>query len=264
MAPDLFLASALALYAVGTSLTLASLSNRRLALQRGGTIAMAIGILPHTIWIGTICARTGHPPLTNLPETAAFLSWTLLLAQLVLGQRFRLSAAGFFIYPLTLILLTVSALIGERVAPLDPELQSNVFIAHLFLSTVGVAALFLGLAFTALYRIQERSLKTNRRGPLFDWIPSLRICDLVSFRSLTTGFLIYTFGLLAGFVWLLRDPSIRSSFGVKEVGAIAAWVLFAVLIQSHRKGTIRRPETLYISAGAFVAIIAAIFGIQHV
>src|SRR5205823_8301554 len=61
----------------------------------------------HTIWISSICVRTGHPPLTNLPEVASFVAWTLLVIELVLFIRYRVHAASFFVYPLALMLLTV-------------------------------------------------------------------------------------------------------------------------------------------------------------
>lgn len=264
MLPDLFQDATLLLYALGTILTLASLWNRNQKTAQFGAVLMLLGLVTHTIWIGTICSRTGHPPLTNLPEITTFLSWTIVLAQLILSHRFRLIASAFFVYPLALLLLTISAVVGERLSPLPPALQSNLFLAHLLLTTLGVAGLFIGLSFTALYRIQERALKLQRRGPLYDWIPSLRLCDLVSFRSLAVGFSIYTFGLLAGIVWLFRRGGSSYTAGAKEIAAVVAWVLFAVLIQSYLRGSFRTRGTLFVSAGAFIAIVVAIFGIQHV
>jgi len=265
MLPDIFQYATLLLYACGTLLTLASLWNRNATPQKIGAAVMLLGLVTHSIWIGTICSRTGQPPLTNLPEIAGFLAWTIVLAQLILGQRFRLHASAFFVYPLALLLLTISAVIGESLTPLPPELHSNLFLAHLLLTTLGVAGLFIGLAFTALYRIHERALKLHRRGPLYDWIPSLRLCDELSIRSLAVGFSIYTFGLVAGILWLFRVPANQQHpMGAKETGAIVAWFLFAALIQSYLRGSFRTRGTLFVSVGAFIAILIAIFGIQHV
>jgi ABC-type uncharacterized transport system permease subunit len=49
---------------------------------------------------------------------------------------------------------------------------------------------------------------------------------------------------------------------VKQIGAVTAWVLFAVLLQSYVSNTYRRKRTLFISAGAFVAIVVAMLGIS--
>src|SRR4051794_5444515 len=104
MSPNLFLYFALALYACGTLVALTSLFARELRLQQAGLLLMICGWVLHTLWIGSICIRTHHPPLTNLPETAAFISWTVFAVELALFIRYRVYAASFFVYPLVLLL----------------------------------------------------------------------------------------------------------------------------------------------------------------
>lgn len=253
---------ALAAYALGTLAAFVSLFVREKRLQYVGLLCMIGGFVAHTIWIGTICARTGHPPITNLPEAASFVGWMVFAVELGLWIRYRVYAASFFVYPLVLLLLTVSAVVGENFAVLDPALRSNVFTAHLLLSTVGVAGLFIGLAFGLLALLQDRALKNKTRGRLWDWIPSLDICKNVSYRALAIGFSIYTVGLLAGVLWSYRTDAGFMDLRVKQIGAVTAWILFGVLLQSYVSNTYRRKRTIFISAGAFVAIIVAILGIR--
>ena len=253
---------ALAAYALGTLAALVSLFVREKRLQHVGLVLMIGGFAAHTIWIGTICARTGHPPITNLPETASFIAWVVFAVELALWIRYRIYAAVFFVYPLVLLLLTLSAVVGENIAALDPELQSNLFTAHLLLSTVGVAGLLIGLAFGLLALLQDRALKNKTRGPLWDWIPSLDICKSISYRALAIGFSIYTLGLLAGVLWSYRTTADFIDLRVKQIGAVTAWILFAVILQSYVSNTYRRKKMLFVSAGAFVAIVVAMLGIR--
>ena len=264
MSPNLSLYLALALYACGTLVALASLFARELRLQHVGLGLMIGGFAAHTFWIGTICVRTHHPPLTNLPETAAFISWTVFLVELVLFIRYRVHAAAFFVYPLVLILLTVSAVVSEPFASGDPALRSRIFTAHIFLTTVGVAALFISLAFNMMAYLQERALRAKTRGRLWEWIPNLNVCKLVSYRALAIGFSIYTAGLLAGVLWSYRINAGPLDFRTKQIGAVVAWVLFATLLQSYISGVYRARRTILVSAGAFIAIIVAMLGIHHV
>jgi hypothetical protein len=157
---------ALLCYAAGTVVALVSLFTRDKRPQFAALLLMIAGFAAHTFWIGTICVRTGHPPLTNLPEAAAFMSWTVFAVELVLYIRYRVYAASFFVYPLVFTLLAIAAVIGEPFAHLDPALRSSLFTTHIFLSTVGTAALLIGLAFTMLAFVQDRSLKSKRRGAL--------------------------------------------------------------------------------------------------
>src|SRR5215217_8008743 len=97
---------ALALYALGTLAALATLFVRGKGLQYAGLAFMIGGFVAHTVWIGTICAATGHPPLTNLAETTSFVAWVVFAVELGLWLRYRVYAASFFVYPLVLLLLT--------------------------------------------------------------------------------------------------------------------------------------------------------------
>lgn len=261
--PNALLYVALALYAAGTLVALASLFVRGIPLQRAGLAVMVVGFLSHTFWIGSICVRTGHPPLTNLPETASFVAWTVFAVELVLFIRYRVQAASFFVYPLVLILVTVSAVVREPFQKLDPSLRSGLFTMHLLFSTVGVAALFIGLAFTLLTFVQDRALKNKSRGRMWELIPSLNVCKVVSYRALAIGFSIYTLGLLAGILWSYRTTAAPIDLRSKQIGAVVAWVLFATLLQQVLSGAWRGRRTMLISAGAFIATLVAILGIHH-
>jgi ABC-type uncharacterized transport system permease subunit len=253
---------ALAFYAFGTVAALASLFHGARRLQHTGLVSMIAGFVAHTVWIGTICAATGHPPLTNLPEVASFIAWVVFAVELGLWIKYRVYAASFFVYPLVLLLLTVSAVVGENFVALDPELRSNVFTAHLLLSTVGVAGLLIGLAFGLLALIQDRMLKNKRQGRLWEWIPSLDVCSQLSFRALAIGFSIYTVGLITGVVWSYRTTAGFMDLRAKQIGAVVAWVLFGILLQAFVSNTYRRKRYLFVSAGALIAIVVAMLGIK--
>jgi len=265
ISPYFVLFTALALYAAGTLVAFGSLFTREKSTQNLALGFMIAGWVAHTVWIGTICVRTHHPPLTNLPEAAAFMGWTLFGVELVLFIKYRVQAASFFVYPLVLILATISAVVREPFAQMDPALRSRLFTAHVLLSTVGVAALLVGLCFTLLAFLQDRSLKMKTRGPLWDWIPSLSVCKMVGYRALAIGFSVYTLGILSGIMWSYRTTAEFMDLRVKQVSAIVAWILFATLLQSYISGgAYRSRRVVFVSAGAFVAVVVAILGIHHV
>lgn len=253
---------ALACYALGTIAALASLFTPAKRLQHAGLVLMIGGFVMHTIWIGTICARTGHPPITNLPEATSFIAWTVFAVELALWIRYRVYAASFFVYPLVLLLLTISAVVGESFAELDPQLRSNVFTAHLLLSTLGIAGMLIGVAFGLLAFIQDRALKEKRRGRMWEWIPSLNVCKSVSYRALAIGFSIYTIGLLAGILWSYRTTAGLMDLRVKQIGAVVAWLLFGVVLQQYIAGAYRSRRTVLLSGGAFIAVVIAVLGIR--
>jgi ABC-type uncharacterized transport system permease subunit len=126
-----------------------------------------------------------------------------------------------------------------------------------------VACMLIGVAFGLHAFIQDRALKEKRRGRLWEWIPSLSVCKKLSYRALAIGFSIYTIGLMAGILWSYKTTAGLVELRVKQVGAIVAWILFAVLLQQYIAGEYRRKRTVLLSASAFVAIIVAILGISR-
>ena len=264
MNPNIALYAALSLYAIGTLVALSTLFMREKRTQHAALGVMMAGFACHTVWIGSICVATHHPPLTNLPEAASFVAWCLFVVELVVFVRYRVHAASFFVYPLVLMLLTVAAVVREPFQQMDPALRSWVFTMHVLFSAVGVAALLIGLAFTTLSFVQDRALKSKKRGALWDWIPSLTICRLVSYRTLAIGFSIYTLGVLSGIVWSYRTTAELIDLRVKPIGGVVAWIFFGMLLQSYVAGDYRRRRMAVISVFAFAAILVAMFGIHRV
>jgi ABC-type uncharacterized transport system permease subunit len=264
MTPNLTLYIALFLYACGTLVALGTLFARDKRTQHIALGLMIAGFVSHTVWIGTICMMTHHPPLTNLAEAAGFIAWCLFAVELLVFVIYRVHAAAFFVYPLVLMLLTISAVVREPFAQMDPSLRSGLFTMHVFFSTLGVASLLIGLAFTMLSFVQDRALKSKRRGAFWDWIPSLTICRTVGYRTLAIGFSIYTLGVLTGIVWSYRTTAELIDLRVKPIGGVVAWIFFGFLLQSYVSGDYRRRRTLVISACAFVSILVAMFGIHRV
>jgi ABC-type uncharacterized transport system permease subunit len=263
MSPNLTLYAALVLYAAGTIAALATLFVREKRPQHIALGLMIAGFVSHTVWIGTICVRTHHPPLTNLPEAAGFMAWMVFAFELTLFIRYRVHAASFFVYPLVLMLLTVSAVVHEPFVR-SPAAVSRLFITHILLTTIGIAGLLIGLAFGMLAWAQDRALKSKQRGALWDWIPSLNVCKMVSYRALAIGFSIYTLGILAGILWSYRTTAELMDLRVKQIGAMIAWLLFAIVLHDYVNDTYRTRRTAVIGACAFIAIIVAILGIHHV
>lgn len=254
---------AIALYGLGALIVLWALVRREGNPPRIAISLAGFALLSHTVFIGTICSTTGHPPVTNLAETVTFIAWVIMVGELVLLWRYKVQAAAFFVYPVVVLLLVIAAVVREPFSGVPPSRHSGIFIAHILLTTIGVAALLVALAFAMLYFIQERAIKRKRRGAFYDWIPSLRVCDLVSYRVLTSGFGIYTLGLLVGIFWSYELHEGMMTFGAKEIGALVAWVVFAALIQSHITDSFRTKRTVVLAIIAFASILVALFGIRR-
>ena len=124
MSPNFTLYAALLFYTAGTLIALASLFTRERRTQHAALVLMIGGFLCHTTWIGTICARTHHPPLTNLPEAAAFVAWCIFVVELALFIRYRTRMVDrYLLLDLSILLLSASLALKELV--LDPTMAAH-------------------------------------------------------------------------------------------------------------------------------------------
>src|ERR1019366_1275597 len=125
----------------------------------------------HTLFLHQRGEAIQHCPITNLFETLAFFSWSLVLTYLVVGPAYRMSILGAFTAPIVFLinffaLAAASQIDLPNALPrLGWQLEVHAALSLLGLGVLGVAALA-GVA----YLIQERQLK---RHVLTSWFYSL-------------------------------------------------------------------------------------------
>ncbi len=171
----------------------------------------------------------GHCPITNLPETIAFLGWALLLMYLLVGSAYRLSVLGFCTAPVV-SLLDFTAL----VAPIDhakplPKLGWPLEV-HGTLLLLAYGALGIGAVAGLLYLFEDRTLKSRRVAGWFYTFPALGDLVAVQRRLLYLGFVLLTFGLAIGLLL-----SGRGSWDwVKLFWSLGVWLLYLSLVCARR------------------------------
>ena len=76
-----------------------ALGARRTVANRATFVLIGGAFVLHTIFLHQRGEAIGHCPITNLFETMAFFSWSLVLTYLVVGQAYRMSILGAFTAP---------------------------------------------------------------------------------------------------------------------------------------------------------------------
>ena len=184
-------------YAGSSTLYLAYLVATRDAAARFARLILAIGVAAQLVDIGLRCVA-GQNPVSSTPEAVAFVGFLIAAGYLLAGLRYRLTAAGAFVVPASLILLLLA-----RVVPAEPGAphMGSLGRTHVFLATLGVAVFALAAALAVLYLVEERRLKhkqfdrSGREAPL-------ATLDRLALRCVSIG---------PGLTALTRIPRGRSS-----------------------------------------------------
>lgn len=250
---------ALAVYAAGGALTWRRLrgGGNEPVWHRLNLGLMLTGFVLHTLFMAARGQALHRCPLTNLFEVQVFIAWAAVLFYLLIGTSYRVTMLGAFTAPVALA-LCLSAL----VTPVDVahELKRSPWVEfHAAIGILAWGAFALAGVVGVMYLIQERHLKRHQVGPALFLLPALDQLDVVAFRLLILGGVLYTAGMVGG-MWSSR---LVGHWGAaKTAWAILIWVLYGGLIAA-RAWSVWRGRRL--AVGALVAFgfsVAAFWAAQ--
>jgi ABC-type uncharacterized transport system permease subunit len=246
-------------YLASAGWELYALGSRRLVADRWTFLFMGVGFAFHTIFLHQRGSAIGHCPITNLFETLAFFSWSLVLTYLVVGPTYRMSILGAFTAPVVFLInffaLAAAGSIDlpSNVPALGWQLELHATLAVLGLGVLGVAAVA-GVA----YLIQDRQLKRRALTSWFYSLPNVGRLELVQQQVLILGFSIFSAGALLGFF----IPHQNSEDWVKITWSAVVWLLYAALILVLWLGRLSHKKTALCSVAGYVFILLTFWGID--
>jgi len=246
-------------YLASASWGIYALGSQRPVANRWTFLSILTGFAFHTLFLRQRGQEIGHCPITNLFETLAFFSWSLVLTYLVVGPAYRMSILGAFTAPVVFLINFVALAAASSIdlpsamPHLGWQLELHATLALLGLGVLGVAALA-GVA----YLIQDRQLKRRALTSWFYMLPNVGRLELVQQRILVWGFAIFSGGAFLGFF----IPHQNSEDWVKIAWSAMVWTLYAVLILVLWLGRLSHKKTALFSVAGYIFILLTFWGID--
>ncbi len=230
--------------------------------------------------------QSGHFPISNLYESLCFLTWGLTLTQLLIERVIPTAFVQATLTPISLISIAFASFVLpedlQAASPLVPALRSSWLVMHVSVIMCSYAALILGslLSFAVLIsnngeelqlrgssigvgEFREKGYKDKIIGNIEDLTPVVfsptEKIDNLSYRTISFGFLLLTFGLISGAVWANEAWGSWWSWDPKETWAFISWLVYAAYLHTRlsRGWQGRRPAFIAIG-GLFVILICYI------
>ena len=223
-----------------------------------------------TAYLGNLAVSTGQLPVTTVFESMIVLSWVLAGVGLYLIIRApRPVAVGVFVLPLVLALVTIAGFWAPREDWVSAGWGgATVFwgTAHGLLYLVGAVGACVGAAAGLMFLAQAHRLK-HKRPPRFGFaLPSLEQSERVNRAAITVAFAFLTAGLVAGLALeVVAERAGMPRIGwtdPKVVGAVAVWVLFAVLLHARFRPEWRGRWVMLLTLVACISLALATVGID--
>lgn len=255
--------SALALYGVGTFLTVPSVIRRRPSLSSASLGALGLGLLLHAAAMGVRAAAIHRLPLTDVRSALSFFAFLIALTFFLVYLRYRIISLGLFVFPMVFTLTFIAALQPGHSFE-SPSFRSGWLLVHILAILLGYVGFFLTFVAAVMYLIQERELKSKRPRGFYYRLPSLELCDKLYYHSLLFGLPLLSLGLLMGFVWASRIWKGPWELDPKILAALVTWFIYLILFATRAGGSWSGRRASYLAIVGFALVMVTFLGISFV
>ena len=174
--------------------------------------------------------EAGSCPIRNLFEILQFVSWSIIVLYLFTGQVFRLSLFGTGSATLAALIGLIALFVPAKSAAsnasflgTDPRIEAHAALALFSYGIFGLVAVL-----SALYLLQNYSLKRKKHTGLFRFLPSISEMDAVLLRLLVMACIVYTISIAIGALYWVSNP--EEVGAVKLLATIALWIAYWLVL----------------------------------
>ena len=217
-------------YVAALVLTIVRLTHRREPMHGVNLIIILCGWLLQTTGLWILGMEASSCPIRNPFEVLQYISWSIVLVYLFTGQVFRLSLFGTGSASLA-ALIGLAAFILPGARQLEPTslIGNNPLInAHAAIALMSYGIFGLLAVLSALYLLQNNSLKNKKYPGIFRFLPSIVEMDTVLLRLLIMACVVYTFSLAIGALyWVGHLDEVAIP---KLIFTFALWIAYWVVL----------------------------------
>jgi len=253
-----FLVILLYLLAAAAALHAARRDTARAVLQEPALYLAFAALLAHAAWLVDALSPFGEVTL-SLAESGSLMGLAIGAAGLLalFAPRFRGIAA---------IVLVIAALLaagtGSLPGPREIAAPGWPFAVHVVLAMASAGLFTVAAVFVVLLALQDQQLRGRRPSAWLATLPPVESLERALFSVISIGMVALSVAILAGLLFV--TDLFAQHLVHKTVLALAAWVIFAVLLFGRwRFGWRGRKAARYTIAG-FVVLAIAYFGSKFV
>jgi len=222
-------------------------------------VFLFVTLLLHLVYLLTRTIEFNHPPITNVFEIFTVLAFAVTFSYFILELITDIRGTGPFIIIISIVFQIISSILIKDNPNVKDVLRSNLLGIHVFSALLGYSGITISAVYGFLYLTLYKDIKLNKFGLIFNRLPNLEVLETLSFYSAILGFVLLTFAITIGIIWL---PSAFPNFRLldpKLVGTFLVWIIYGIGIISKAFGKWRGKKVVTLCIIGFViAIISTI------
>ncbi|ABR49068.1 cytochrome c assembly protein [Alkaliphilus metalliredigens QYMF] len=234
---------------------------RKESLAKYGKILVVIGLLFHTLSLGTRTVEASRLPLSNQYEFATSFAWGISACFLAFDQKYKYRLLGTFVTPLILMITFYAAVQSKEIRPLMPALQSNWLIAHVSTAILSYGGFAIACAASLMFVIGDR-MKEDQF--IKKHMPSSRTLDMISYRAIALGFMMLTIVIISGAIWADQAWGRYWQWDPKETWSFITWVIYAMYLHVRLGRGWKDKRAAWFAILGFVSILFTYIGVNTI
>ena len=199
-------------------------------------------------------------PVNNLFEAMLFVCWGLVFACLVLGISSRLRFIAAFASPLLFVMGVFALMPALDSAPTGaPQFTGWLVSSHAALILLAYGAFGMAAVSSIMFLTQDHNLKLKRLSAVLSVMPPIQRLERVASGLVVAGFVMLTFGLLAG-AGLPRPEGLSYFADVKVKWSLLLWAAYFAVIIGRWRFDLAGRHFAYAVAGVFTFLLLTFWG----
>ena len=249
-------------YFISFVLYFMNFESQREALYDSAKRVALLTLTFHSAFLLITLVKAPHFLLTNLSGTIEVASFLILTVSFVVESRSKARFLMLFSLPIVLIFCLFAIVLAEQKETSALAHGSGWLWLHLSFILTGFSSLIIAVSSALMYLLQSAQLKSKHLGKIFLKLPSLDTLDRIHFRALAWGVILFSLGILMGFLWakntdelkqILKDPTVILSFLTCSI----YWVILSFRFSALRRGQKIAISTVLVFALLFLTLLTS-------
>jgi cytochrome c-type biogenesis protein CcsB len=238
------------------SKSLVVLERVSLALSILGTLILAASVIMR----GIAAARV---PWSNLYEYSITGALILMMIYFISIKSQEVRMMGTFVVGFVLLVLgTAVSVFYVEVVSLMPALQSYWLVIHVLVALLATGFFSLAAALSAAYLLKTANWVENAKSKgtqnfkqIMGIFPSKETLERLAYRFNISGFILWSFTLIAGAIWAERAWHRYWGWDTKEVWTFIIWAIYAGYLHANATRGWTGKRAVWLGVVGFGAVV---------
>ncbi len=250
--------TAVGLYGISTFSYIFGLIAKQEKLFLAGLYTALAGFIPHVTVIALRWAETGISPFISISESITLGTFMAVLIFLIFQfTSKKVRPLGVFVMPIVFVLLGwAGTLMKDVAATLAPALQSWWIWIHITGASTGFGSVLMAAGIGLVYLLKEKY-----SGGFYDKLPALPDLDILGYRYVAGGFIMYGLMIVSGAFWSNQVKGNYWNWDPVEVWSLISWLMYGIYLHLRITFGWRGRKLAWYALIAVVVMIVSYWGI---